>query len=213
MAALVEKTHRIVAIPLQVDICQISAGGVREKMDEWCGQARSNVMAAVQQELDKRPMLNIKNFNEMLLSQDQRANLDQTRALFDAVSLSIVMHTYGGGGQVVFQEKVEKFEYSLGTEVRELSEAVDAMLFVKCYEHIPTTGKKAVETGKLFLGVLTGVIMPVDVGFTHLSMALVNAETGTIIWYNQYSTGGSAGLRNPIKATAIVQELFKGFPL
>jgi len=212
MPTILADANRIMVIPLKIELHQISAGGVPEKMDAWCGQARTNVMAAIQQELNKRPMLNIKTFNETLLSQDQRTNLDQTRALFEAVSISIVVHAYAGSGQT-FTEISEDFDYSLGAEVSALASNVDAILFVQSYESIPTAGKKAVETGKVVLGLLTGVIMPVNVGFTHLSMALVDANKGTVIWYNQIGKSGSASLRNPIKTTAIIQELFKDFPM
>ena len=212
MMAMLADVSRIMVIPLKIELSQVSAGGVAEKMDEWCIQARNNVMAAIEQELNKKPLLNLKAFNETLLSQGQRANLDQTRALFEAVSLSIVVHTYGSAGQT-FTDTVENFDYSLGSEISDLADGVDAILFVLSYENIPTAGKKAVETGKVVLGLLAGVIMPVNVGFTHLSMALVDTDEGTLIWYNQYGTSGSSNLRNPIKATTIVQELLRSFPL
>ena len=212
MHDMLNGVNRIMIIPLKIELSQVSAGGVAEKMDEWCMQARNNVMAAIEQELNKKPLLNVKAFKETLLSQGQRTNLDETRALFEAVSLSIVIHTYGGSGQS-FAENIDSFEYSLGTEVSELADDVDAILFVLSYEHIPTAGKKAVEAGRVVLGLLAGVIMPANVGFTHLSMALVDADNGTLIWYNQYGTSGSSNLRNPIKTTTIIQELLRSFPL
>jgi hypothetical protein len=212
MVDMLADVSRITVIPLKIELSQVSAGGIAEKMDDWCVQARNNVMAAIEQELRKKPLLNIKPFSPALLSRSQQTNLDQTCALFEAVSLSIVIHTYSGSGQT-FTEKIKDFNYSLGPEVSELNDGVDTILFVLSYENIPTAGKKAVETGKMVLGLLAGVVMPVDVGFTHLSMALVDADQGTLIWYNQYGASGSADLRNPIKTTTIVQELLRSFPL
>jgi hypothetical protein len=212
MSALLTDANRIMVIPLKIEIFQISAGGVHEKMDAWCKQGHTNLMAAIEQELDKRPMLSIKAFNETLLSQDQHANLDQTRALFDVVSFSIWMHSYGSGPNF-FPEKAENFHYSLGTEIRDLMDDVDVLLLFHCYEHIPSSGKQAVDAGMVVLGLLGGVFLQPTTGATVLNIALVDADSGAIIWYNQFIGGGSADIRNPIKATEIIQALLKDFPL
>ena len=212
MSALLTDASRIMVIPLKIEIFQISAGGVREKMDAWSGQGRTNVMAAIQQELEKRPMLNIKTFNESLISQAQRVNFDQTQALFDVVSFSIWMHSYGSGPNF-FADKAENFHYSLGTEIRDLTDDVDVLLLCHCYEHVPSTGKKAIDAGMVVLGLLGGVFLQPATSATVLNLALVDADSGTIIWYNQFTGGGRADIRNPIEATAIIQALLQDFPL
>jgi hypothetical protein len=105
------------------------------------------------------------------------------------------------------------FDYSLGKEVGELSAEVDVLLFVRCIDIIPTAGKQALETGKLILGALAGVALPVNMGGTLVSIALVDADTGLIIWYNQHGSGYSADLRDPIKTTTIVKKLLDDLPI
>ena len=205
-------TKRITVIPLEIEICELSAGGVKEKIDQWCVQAKNNVMTAIQKELEAKPLLFVKPFYENMLSEDQRSNLDETSALFDAVNSSILIHTYGIPEQR-FPEKIENFDYSLGKEVGEISKDVDALLFVRCIDIIPTAGKQALETGKLILGVLAGVALPVNMGGTSVSIALVDADTGSIIWYNQHGSGLSADLRDPIKTTTIVKKLLADLPI
>lgn len=205
-------TKRITVIPLEIEVSELSAGGIQEKIDQWCVQAKNNVMTAIQKELEAKQLLFVKPFHETMLSEDQRSNLDETRALFDAVNSSILTHVYGIPEQR-FPEKSENFDYSLGEEVGELARDVDALLFVRGIDIIPTAGKQAIETGKLILGVLAGVALPVNIGGTFVSIALVDADTGSIIWYNQYGSGTSTDLRNPIKTTTIVKKLLNDFPI
>ena len=205
-------TKRITVIPLEIEVCELSAGGIREKIDQWCAQAKNNVMTAIHNELNVKPLLFVKPFHEGMLSEDQRSNLDETRALFDVVVLSILTHTYGTPEQR-FPDKIENFDYALGDEVGELSKEVDALLLVRCLDIIPTTGKKALETGKLILGALVGVAMPVNMGGHLVSIALVDAKTGSIIWYNQHGSGFSADLRDPIKTTTIVKKILADLPI
>ncbi|MGD9133155.1 MAG: hypothetical protein PVF78_05895 [Desulfobacterales bacterium] len=205
-------TKKITIIPLKIEVCELSAGGIKEKIDEWCVQAKNNVMTAIQKQLETKPILIVKPFHETVLSEDQRANLAETRALFDAVNASILTHTYGIPEQR-FPEKIVNFDYSLGEEVGELSAEVDVLLFVRCIDIIPTAGKQALETGKLILGALAGVALPVNMGGTLVSIALVDADTGLIIWYNQHGSGYSADLRDPIKTTTIVKKLLDDLPI
>jgi hypothetical protein len=50
-------------------------------------------------------------------------------------------------------------------------------------------------------------------GGTIVSIALVDANTGSIIWYNLHGSGISADLRDPIKTTTIVKKLLDDLPI
>jgi len=203
---------RIVLIPLRTDVYQLTAGGVKEKMDEWTQQAKRNVMTAIQEELERKPLLSIKPFEEMLLSSEKKANLIETSALYDAVSSSILIHTYGQPPNQ-FPEKIKNFDYSLGPEIKELVGDVDAGLFVSCVDHIATAGRKAVQAGSIILGALVGVSITPNTGITSISIALVDADSGFIMWYNAHTSGGDHDLRNPIDTNALVKELLKDLPI
>ena len=205
-------TKSILLIPLKTDVYQISAGGVPEKMDDWTLQAERNVMAAVKETLSTKPMLIIKPFDELLLSSERKANLDETRALYDAVSSSILFHTYGPPVHQ-FPDKIKNFDYSLGPEIKELVGDVDAVLLVSCVDHIATAGRKAVQAGSMILGALVGVQIVPNMGTTSISMALVDADSGLILWFNYHGSGGDHDLRDPINTTTLVKQLLKDFPI
>lgn len=208
----IKTAKRIVLIPLRTDVYQLTAGGVKEKMDEWTQQAKRNVMTAIQGELERKPMLSIKPFDELLLSSEKKANLIETSALYDAVSSSILFHTYGQPPNL-FAEKIKNFDYSLGPEVKQLAGDVDAVLFFSCVDHIATAGRKAVQAGSIILGALVGVSITPNMGTTSISVALVDANSGFIMWYNAHSSGGDHDLRNQINTTTLVKQLLKDLPI
>jgi hypothetical protein len=208
----IEKVKTITVIPLKVDVYQVTAGGVKEKMDEWCTQAKRNVLTAIEDELKLRPLLNIKSFPEILMSEDRKINLEQTGALFEAVNSSIIIHTYG---QPVhrFPEKIQNFDYTLGPEVRQLSGQTDALLFVRGVDNIATAGRKAVQAGSVILGALVGVQVTPNMGITAVNLALVDANTGEVLWFNFHASSGDHDLRNPVDTTALVIDILKDFPI
>lgn len=207
------KTIKIImVVPLKTDVYQITAGGVQEKMDEWSSQARRNVMTAIQDELSVKPLMFVKPFEETLLSEDQKSNLEETEALFDAVNHSIIVHTYGPPEQR-FSDKVKNFNYSLGPEIQEFARDVDALLFVSCSDQIATAGRKTLQVGSVILGALVGVQVTPRYGATNISIALVDANTGSILWYNYYGSRGVDDLRNPINTATLVKQLLKDLPI
>jgi hypothetical protein len=154
----------------------------------------------------------VKAFEETLLSEDRKSNLEETKALFDAVNHSIIVHTYGTPEQR-FSDKIKDFNYSLGPEVQELARDVDALLFVSCSDQIATAGRKAVQVGSVILGALVGIQVTPRYGATNISVALVDANTGSILWYNYHGSRGVDDLRNPINTTTLVKQLFKDLPI
>lgn len=208
----IQTIKSIALIPLKVDVYQISAGGVQEKMDDWSLQAKQNVISAISDELEAKPLLFLKSFPETLMSDAKRANLQETSALFDAVATSIIAHIYGPAEQR-FQEKLTNFDYSLGSEVSELAPDSDAILFVRCFDQVSTAGRKALQAGSMILGALVGVYVSPNVGVTSVNVALVDAKTGDILWYNFHASGGDHDLRNPVNTYSLVKDLLKNFPV
>jgi hypothetical protein len=169
-------------------------------------------MSAVEDVLRTRPLLNLKTFNPSLLSEEGRLNFEETAALFDAVSSSIIFHTYGPPVHR-FPEKITNFDYALGPEVGALADDTDALLLVSGIDHISTTGRKALQAGTMILGALVGVAVTPQGGVTSIRIALVDAGTGELLWFNWHGSAGDHDLRNPIQTRELVMSLLKDFPL
>jgi hypothetical protein len=204
-------------LPPEVQVYQIDAGGVREEIEEWSNQARTNIIVAMQNELQNRTGMSLTIVDENSL-EEEKALLEDTRALYNAVGLTILLHTYHPNTAYIFEEKLKNFDYSLGSEVQDLVEQGEALFLVNATDHVWTGGRQALQALGVILGVgasvATGVvIIPSLGGGTSLSAALVDSHTGDILWFNAVNHGAGTDLRNPESTKAFVSELFNGFPI
>ncbi len=184
----------VVVLPPAIHVESLSAGGVHEEQEEWSRQAEKNVMTAVEEQLKGRSGLRIEYLPKDTLSKEMEANLTETQALFDAVSTSVVVHTYGPE-PARFPEKISNFDYSLGPEVNQLAGPADALLVIRADDHISTEGRKSLQVAGMVLGALVGVVMVPVAGTTVASAALVDARSGSLLWYNLTGSQGGYDLR------------------
>ena len=208
----------IVTLPTRARVYQLDAGGIKEEVPEWSQQATRRLAAAVQQEFHQRHQTALKLLSEEDLTEAEKSILNQTRALLDAVETSIFIHTYGPPGYR-FPDKVLDFDYSLGKEVRTLGRGeADALLVIQGVDHQWTEGRKALQALGVIVGLGAGVatgmvVIPILGGGTMIKAALVDAQTGTLLWYNIAAARGGHDLRDPNSAVALTRELFKDYPL
>jgi hypothetical protein len=196
-------------MPADVKVYQISAGGVRELMDEWSVGAKRNTSLAVMSELTGKTGLSFKEFspgNNPLLDEEYQ----DVKPLFEAVARSILSHTYQPETQ--FSEKREKFDYTLGP-VQMLAQAAeaDALLFVYGVDNVSTAGRVALQTIGMILAAAAGVVIVPQGGQTVLIAALVDPGSGDVLWFDVRSSGGVHDLRKPESAGSLVSQLFSNF--
>jgi hypothetical protein len=200
---------RVAVMPPDVKVFQITAGEVREQMDEWSEAARKNVLAAIGRQVRSGRSLTFHEFDPAK-SQAAREELEDATPLFQAVSLSAILHTYHPETQ--FQTKVERFDYSLGPlpALAEASES-DALLFVIARDHISTGGRVARNIALVLIGAAAGVVIIPEAGISSMAAALVDAHTGDVLWFNTHATGGANDLRDPASAESFVTQAFEAF--
>jgi len=210
-------SQSIVILPPKISLFQVGAGSVPEPVEEWSAAAQANFTAATAEYLQDEVKLRVS-----LLKLDPNtpgaSALDETWALYDAVEYSILLHTFAqqarnphGGAFVssvnVFSEKVEAFEYSLGSEVSTLAEQTDALMIIRGSGFRATTGRQALQMGTALLGLLGGlVIIPGASASNDLSVALVDARDGAILWYARSIEAADWG--DPVAARQLVRQLF-----
>lgn len=204
-----DRVKRIVVMPARIDVIQLTAGGARERMDQWSIQAQEQAVVALQTELAKNKAVTIQR-----ASVDPRGTLkgelEETYALLDAVSAMIILHTYEPSKEI-FPEKVAKFDYSLGPDVATFAEGADALLFLSGLDVVSTGGRKAAQAGMALLGLLGGVVFIPNTGVTVGSLALVDARDGSILAYKFSRCCGD--LYEEKGAAKWVANLLDGFPL
>ena len=202
---------RIVMVPPKVEVYELGVSS-REKIDEWSLQAESTLVNILKSQFAQRPVLELRAWPQDSLAPARKADLEESQALFDAVNNSVVTHTYGEGG-TIFADKIKKFEYSLGPETGGLSDSADAFLFVRAVDNISSGGRKAAQAGAAIVGALFGMAVRTPGGITSISLALVDAKDGTLLWHTYTAEEGKYDLRDPDSTNDLVTKAMEKFPL
>ncbi len=202
----------ITFLPAKVEVYELSTGGNREKIDEWCVQGLNNVSRAVCSTLEKTNGVTLHLLPVDSVAMDTASLLYETETLFDAVNESILDHTYGDGRER-FGDKIDAFDYSLGVGLDRIDTTADAYLLVRGIDHISSSGRRAAQAGAAIVGALFGVSMVPSGGITAISVALVDAKDGSILWHSFIAEGGSYDLRDEASAAKIVKRALKKFPV
>jgi len=203
------RLKNITLLPPRIDVFEIGAGGVLEKMDDWSRSGAENVLKAFQSELGRRNGVQLNSLETATLPEELKVEIEQTQLLFDAVSASIALHIYGPE-LLRFDDKRTNFQYSLGVETAKLATTVaDALLIVKGFDQISSSGRQAVQVGTIIAAAALGIVVIPQGGITAMNVALVDARSGDIV---SLRSPGGHDLRNPSSASAFVKNILTGFP-
>lgn len=192
------KIPRIVVMPLDVELSQLSAGGLTEPHAEWTDAALRHMRAALDEEARARRVTLVDFDSERGTPADREMSVDLVK-LHRAVGGAVMLHQYLGQ---TLPSKEGKFDWSLGPSVAAISRAHDAdyALFLFVRDSYATAGRVAV----IIVGALLGVGVPggSQVGFA----SVVDLKTGDIVWFNRLIRG-HGDLRTPDAAAETVKAL------
>jgi hypothetical protein len=138
--------------------------------------------------------------------------IDEIWALYGAVGSSIYWHTYNSRN--VFPQKVDHFDYTLGSWVKDVAAPydADALLLVVAEDNVSTAGRKALLGLEFLLSAPFGQPIPSGAGTAVVSMALVESKTGDILWFNVAGSQGHLDLRDPDDCAELVGKLLAKYP-
>ncbi len=200
----------IAVMPPDVKVYEVSAGEVPELMDEWTDAARKNVVYAVRTQLPSKGAFTLREFDPTE-SDAAKEEFEDTAALFRAVAMSAALHTYPETG-ALFETKSKQFDYTLGPlpMIRQASGA-DVVLFIEGIDQISSGGRVARDVALLLVGAAFGVVIIPQGGLTAISAAVVDAQTGDVLWFNQHAARGKYDLRKLDSAESCVGDAFNYF--
>jgi len=193
-----DRPPRIVIMPLDVELAEMTAGGILEPKTEWTEAAIKHLRAALEAEAKRRNAI-VVDFAPDRGPPEARDTMLELVRLHRAVGGAVLVHQYLGQ---VLPSKDGKFDWSLGPEAASIAKAHDAdyALFLFVRDSYASAGRVAV----IVVGALLGVGIPggSQVGFS----SLVDLKTGNIVWFN-WLQRGYGDLRTPEAATETVQAL------
>jgi hypothetical protein len=193
---------RIVLMPLDVELSELTAGGLKEPKADWTSQAKQYLTQALRAEKEARA-LQFVEFDEDKIASERREDVNQFSKLHGAVGVTILLHQYG----VKLPTKEGKFDWTLGDSVRALRAEYDGdyAMFVFVRDSYASAGRAAVMVAGAILGI--GVQGGTQVGF----VSLVDLQTGNIVWFNRLLRN-SGDLRTADAARETAKTLLADLP-
>lgn len=197
------RPKKVVLLPPQVFVYELSAGGVPSRMTDWEATARGNLTAAA-----SRLARDSGLFEVVPTPQLEPAELDQLDAhigLYDRVAQSVFV--YGRGEQSAWAHKKYEFDYTVGPGLGFLraETGADAALIVLGSDFISSGGRKAAFVA----GLLLGIVMPLGQSF--ITAGLVDLKTGDVEWMS-FDSSGSMDSRNPADVDRLMRALYQTYP-
>lgn len=193
------KVPAIVVMPLDVELAQLTAGGMAEPHAEWTEAAHKHMRVALETEAKARNV-RLVAFEPERGEPGDRETAQTLVRLHRAVGGAALVHQYVEG--FALPSKEGKFDWSLGPSVAAISRThqADYALFLFVRDSYATAGRVAVIVVAAVLGV--GVQGGSQVGFA----SLVDLKTGDIVWFNRL-VRPQGDLRTPEAAGETVKAL------
>lgn len=203
---------RLLLMPIDIEMGEISAAGMYEPKVEWTEQSLANVTHALNAELGARSV-------EVIPYRSPEGPIelepDHTQAvkLFEAVRQTIFEFKYAPASAMAasprLATKKDKFDWTLGESVTPLRQDYDAdyALFVVMQDTQPTAGRTAMNL------LMAYMFLSIDTSDNQFGFAaLVDLHSGDLIWTNLIASQ-LGDLRDPTTATESVSRLVQDIPL
>ncbi len=199
----------IAILPPDIKVYKLTAGGVRELMDEWNEKSKVLVQQALQKYLAQNYGYKIKFIQENLLENNCKTVWDSTKPLYNTVASNALMHAYPGFN--AFPSKLNNFDYTLGPDVKKIADAcgADTLLFVSGFDHEATAGRNALTCWNYFMGALTGVTT-ILFNPSFMSIALVDGQTGNLLYFNASPASSEYSFRDRGNIDSLIEWLTRG---
>lgn len=197
------RPKKVVLLPPQIFVFELSAGGVPTRMGDWEAAARSNLTAAARQQASESHLFEL--VDAPRFDAREQETLDAHIGLYDRVAESVFI--YGRGEQSAWAHKKNAFDYTLGPGLAFLraETGADAALIVLGADYISSGGRKAA----FIAGLALGIIMPLGQSF--IAAGVVDLNTGDVQWMG-FDSSSSLDTRNADDVNALMRTLYQTWP-
>ena len=196
--------RKVVVLPVNVEVFEVTAGGVKEKVPAWSKEASKSVFKALATAIHNQK--DMKSVATPTFTGAASSNVDEHLALYKLVANT--------AAETSLPHKVRKFDFSIGPGLRSLRSktGADAAILVYGRDYVSTAGRKAkAVAGNIpILNIFTGP--PPVLGHSFIHIGVVDLKTGDLLWMNSDFKKGSTNLRNLGDANKMMQSIFEWYP-
>lgn len=197
------RPKKVVLLPPQVFVFELSAGGVPTRMADWEATARANLIAAATRLARESGLFEVAPLPPLAAA--DLDTLDAHIGLYDRVAQSVFV--YGRGDQAAWAHKKNEFDYTVGPGLAFLREqtGADAALIVLGSDFISSGGRKAAFAAGLLLGIA------IPLGQSFITAGVVDLTTGDVQWMS-FDASSSMDSREPADVDSLMRDLYKTWP-
>lgn len=197
------RPKKVVLLPPQVFVFELSAGGVPTRMADWEALARDNLGGAARRIAETDGLFELVPVPP--LAADEAEQLEAHIGLYDRVAQSVFV--YGRGEQSAWAHKKNEFDYTLGPGLAFLRErtGADAALIVLGADYISSGGRKLAFVA----GLARGIIM--SLGQSFVAAGIVDLNNGDVQWMG-FDSSSSLDTRNVEDVNGLMRTLYRTWP-
>lgn len=201
-----EQPPRILMMPPDVELQELSLGGVAETNAQWTLNAQRHLTTAMRDHL-KAIRSQFIEFSQPTDDQEAVA-VDQLQKVHGLVGMTIEQFGPFAEQMTQLPSKGGRFDWTLGPQVVRIGQSsqVDYILFIFLRDQYSSGGRKA---AKILAAAFLGLHIPGGIQAGYAS--LVDAKTGKVVWYNHLARE-SGDLRELPPARETVAQLLDGLP-
>jgi hypothetical protein len=179
--------YSLIVMRPDVQVGQLTTGGLVEPRADWTEQARTHLLRALaEQQAGRGGKTRILETREGVpgVSPEQIADLER---LHNAVGSSIALHKYAG--LTLPTKRRRGVDWTLGEDAVKFGRAtgMDYALFLHAQDSHASTGRVALQVLGI-AGCLVGFCAPQGGGGQSAYASLVDLKTGEVVWFNVLQT-------------------------
>lgn len=205
----------IVIIEPDIELSQVSAGGLQEPRKEWSEAARRLYPQAARDMLALRGATALPDY-DVPDTLDPASRQGQIIRLNQAVALSIAQYSQPGGALATKRDANGKprMDWTLGPGVEELRTATgaDYAMFTYIRDSYASGGRTALRIFAMVAGAAMGSYLDIGGGQQVGVATIVDLRTGQVVWFNLMANQ-SGDLRDAKGTRTTVSQMLRGLPL
>ncbi len=200
------KLTKILLLPPEVRMQEVSAGGIAELVDEWSKKANENLVLALKEQVSEKQMFDIVEMPP--LSDAEQEIVEQHTAMYEVVATNV--YQFGKLNDHSWSERAKDLNYTIGPGLRFLAEktGADAALFLVGLDTVSSAGRKA-------MFVLTTIVFGLPIippGVSYVAVGLVDLQSGKLLWQSYDYGIGRLDLREPRDARSLTASVLETYP-
>lgn len=195
--------QKVVILPVNVRVMEMSAGGVIEEVKAWTRAAKENVQASINAIASKNKLFKLVPLQG--LTADETERMEEYVALYNRVGYA--GFSYANAAIPAWAHKAKHFDYSLGEGMEFIGQktGADAAIVVFGLDIVSSSGRKAAYIFAAALGV------GIPLGHSRMFIGVVDLKSGDLLWLNwDFSTVTS--FRDRAGTDGMITNIMNAYP-